>query len=241
MSSPEALTIQEVFPIIDHIAKSNHSLTMTKAYKGVLLHQDVSILSTRADSIVVQTSERKVCAILNGPVFLRSELFPHPLRAQVSDFNRVTGRISLTNFCFMLDDWRDRGNSRVQPLTPTYPLLWHNRASCRAYLENLAVDGVGLLVHSSCKKKGELSADAPVTLEVQLLPFTQNLMLKGTTAYVLTGPSPFTRVGVRLHPRPEEARLLESYIERCHDEIMNELDEMYVEVLKPWGTEHLYF
>lgn len=111
----------------------------------------------------------------------------------------------------------------------------------RAYLENISIDGMGILAYKLVEKGMKVKPGSNVQLDFQLFPDNKYTTLKGKIIYLNTIGGFFTTIGIQLFPKAKEAHQLEKYIAHRKQEILEELNLVYWEKIRPRGVENLYF
>jgi hypothetical protein len=183
-----------------------------------------------------------MCAALEGFVHLHSRLLPRPVVARLKGLNVSKGMFILSDFAYSSAEWKERQHERVRPKDPTYiSLRWKGKA-LRAPLVDISLNGMGIL---ACKtridKEVKIQPASSVRLDFQLPPNFKFTAVKGRVVYMHPINQSVAKSGLRLYPKAREVRSLEKYIAQRKDEIMQEIDQAYLELSKPWGPESQYF
>ena len=226
---------------IRSLDRQNATLEMHKSFKGIILEQDVSVHEITPDSITFQATNCKMCAALEGHVHLQSQQLPKTVVASVKDLNYNKGMFILSDFGYSDTDWKRRKQERVQPKKPIYVNLHWRRKSIRAPLDNISVGGMGVLGYKLFECGMKIEPRSNIKLDFQLLPDYKFVSVKGTVVYLYEMSSVFTRIGIELHTTAKEAQYLAKYVEQRKKEIMEELNQSFNELSKPWGVENLFF
>ncbi len=241
MSTNTVSITNDAITAIRSLGNQNFTLEMRKSFKGVILKQNVSVHEITPDCITFQATNCKMCAALEGHVHLHSRQFPKPVIARVKDLNYSKGMFILSDFDYSDTDWKRRKHERVQPLKPTYVNLHWRRRSIRAALDNISVSGMGILGYKLFECEIKIEPRSKIKLDFQLLPDYKFVSVKGTVVYLYEMSSVVTRIGIELHTTAKEAQYLAKYVEQRKKEIMEELNQSFNELSKPWGVENLYF
>jgi hypothetical protein len=206
-----------------------------------VLQQDVSILEVNPDDATFRTTNIKMSAALEGDVCLHSQLFPKPVMARLKSLDLRKGMLVLSGFAYIDNEWKKRQHERVRPKYPTYVTLYWKRKAVRECMENISINGMGLLAFKIFERGMGIQPGSNVQLEFQLPPDHKYTGLKGTVIFINTIGRYLTKIGIQLFPTAKEARLLEKYIVPRKQEILEELNQAYWELIKPKGVESLYF
>jgi len=241
MSSNYLPVVGDALSALRYHGQQNVSVELTKSFRGIVVRQDVNILEVNPEEATFRAPHIEKCPALEGDVYLHSRLFPKPVMAQLKSLNLSKGMLVLSDFTYVDAEWKKRQHERVQPKQPTYVNLHWKGDVVRTCLENISVDGMGLLAYKLIEKGMEIQPGSNVQLDFRLPPDHQYTALKGTIVYLNPIGRFLARIGIRLFPKAKETRLLEKYIAQRKQEILVELDRAYWEMSKPRGVENLYF
>jgi hypothetical protein len=136
---------------------------------------------------------------------------------------------------------KKRQHERVRPKHPTYVTLHWKRKAVRECIENISVNGMGILAFKIFERRMQIQPGSKVQLEFQLSPDHKYSGLSGKIIYINTIDRYLTTIGIQLFPTARESRLLEKYIAPREQEILEELNQAYSELIMPRGVESLYF
>lgn len=231
----------EIITVIDSLASQNSCLNVTKSYRGIILSEDVKIISVNNQRAVLQTFTSKICAAFAGCIHLHSPAFPRPVKARVKDVCISEGMLALSDFTYLESDWKNRLSERVQPKQPTYGFLMTNKSRFRASLKNISDNGLGLMVSTADERERHLQTNSSIKLEFQITPEYKWTALRGRIVYLIKVSKSLFRLGIQLQPSTQQARKLQKYITLRKKEIMNELDQAFLAAIAPMGVECQYF
>ena len=175
----------EIITVIDSLASQNSCLNVTKSYRGIILSEDVKIISVNYQRAVLQTFTSKICAAFAGCIHLHSPAFPRPVKARVKDVCISEGMLALSDFTYLESDWKNRLSERVQPKQPTYGFLMTNKSRFRASLKNISDNGLGLMVGTADEKEGHFQTNSSIKLEFQITPEYKWTALRGRIVYLI--------------------------------------------------------
>ena len=240
--SPNSLSVtDDVLSVIRHLGQQNANLELTKSFKGMLVHQDVSILEVSSDGATFRPTNIEMYAALEHEVYLHSQLLPKPVIARLKSINLNKDMFVLSGFAYTDIEWKNRQHERVQPKHPTYVNLRWKGKLFRPYMENISIGGMGILAFKVFETGMRIQPGSKVQLDFQLSPDCNFTALKGAVIYVNTTGSFSVKIGIRLFPKAQETRLLEKYVTQRQQEIIEELNQAYWELSRPGGVEQLYF
>lgn len=233
--------VDDVLSVLRCQCQQNAAIELTKSFRGLVLQQDVRVLEVNPDSATFRVTHTETCAALEGDVYLHSRLFPKPVMAKIKSLNLDNGMLVLSGFAYIDSELEKRQHERVRPKNPTYVTLhWKGKAH-RACLDNISVNGMGILAFKIFEKGMRIQPGSKVQLEFYLPPDYIYMAPKGTTIYINTIGRYLTKIGFRLFPTVRESRLLKEYIAPRKQEILEELKQEYWEMKRPRGIETLYF
>ena len=241
MSPNDLPAVDDVLSVIRYLGQQNAALELTKSFRGLVLQQDVSILEVNPTDVAFRTTNIEMSAVLEGDVYLHSQLFPKPVMAQFKNLDLRKGMLVLSGFAYIDNEWKKRQHARVRPKHPTYVTLHWKRKAVRECMDNISVNGMGILAFKIFERGIRIQPGSNVRLDFQLSPDHKYMALKGTIIYVNTIGRYLTTIGIRLFPTAKESRLLENYIAPRKQEILEELNQAYRELIMPRGVESLYF
>jgi hypothetical protein len=231
----------DVLSVIRYLGQQNVALELTKSYRGLVLQQDVSILEVTTQDATLRTTNSEMSAALEGDVYLHSQLFPKPVMAQLKSMDLKKGILVLSGFAYIDNELKKRQHERVRPKHPTYVTLHWKRKAVRECIENISVNGMGILAFKIFERRMQIQPGSKVQLEFQLSPDHKYSGLSGKIIYINTIDRYLTTIGIQLFPTARESRLLEKYIAPREQEILEELNQAYSELIMPRGVESLYF
>jgi hypothetical protein len=233
--------VDDVLSVIRYLGQQNATLELTKSYRGLVLQQDVSILEVTTEDATLRTTNLEMSAALKGNVYLHSQLFPKPVMARLKSLDLKKGSLVLSGFAYIDNELKKRQHERVRPKHPTYVTLHWKGKAVRECIENISVNGMGILAFKILEKGMRIQPGSKIQLDFHLSPDYKYTGLKGAVIYINSMESYLTTIGIQLFPTARESRLLEKYIAPRKQEIMEELNQAYWELIKPRGVESLYF
>lgn len=236
-----AHAVDDILSVIKYLGQRNDALKVTKSYRGLVLQQEVNILEVTGNDATLRTTNLEMSAALKGKVYLHSQLFPKPVIAQLKSLDLKKGILVLSDFAYIDNELKKRQHERVRPKHPTYVTLHWKSKAVRECIENISVNGMGILAFKFLEKGMRIQPGSKIQLEFQLSPDHNYTSLKGTVIYINSLDSYLTTIGIQLFPTIRESRLLEKYINPRKQEILEELNQAYWEMIKPKGVASLYF
>jgi hypothetical protein len=241
MSSDRDISSGEALDVLRSIERQNVTLKLTKSFRGISLNQDVSILEVDSSHAVLEATNLRMCAVLEGLTYLHGQELPKPLSARVVDLNIRRGIVILSDFSLVSAEWKARKHERVRQKFPTYVSLRCKSKPCRVPLEDVSLEGMGILAYQLDQRGVPLEPGGKICMDFQLAPGFRWSSVRGTVVYVQPRESSLARVGIQLYPDAKEARYLEGYIANRKKEILEEVTQVYMARSDPYSVINQYF
>lgn len=214
-------------------------LQLITAYQGVLLRQDVMLLAIDPHAATVQATNLKMCAVLQGSLYLNSPLFPRPMIARLFDLDLNAGVLVLSDLAY-LTAWHERQSVRVCQKSPVYVSLRCRKRAGRFPLIDISIGGMGILAYKIEATGLQIETGSPLRLDFDL-EYSRCTAVRGRVAYLKSLSPSLTRLGVCLYPTNHQAHSLEKHIAHREKEILAEIDRVYWQVKDSPGIESQYF
>jgi hypothetical protein len=227
--------------ILKTLQQQSTAIKMFQQFRGILLDQEVSILDVCPDSAVFQATNLKMCAVLEGLTYLQNGKFPKPLAGRVVDLSVRKGIVILSEFAFTRTEWKERKQDRVCQKNPAYVSLRSKRRVFRVPLENISVNGMGVLAYKILERGATVRPGSMVRLDFQLSSGYNWADIKGKIVHLQSIDKSMARIGIRLYPNDKEARSLARYVALRKREIMEEMDHAYMKQVEPRSVDCLFF
>ncbi len=241
MSSSGWAAANELLPVFESLLKQESILTLSNTYQGMMWYLDSRILSVNPDYAVVKVKDCKSFISPGKQIQLHSIAFSRPVKATLQDLNYDDGLLYLSGIAYSDRDWQPRYHERVEPKDPAYAILTFNRRQYRACIENISMNGQGLLIDKRYFKGSRIKLLSKIVLKFKLPPGYEWNTLKGSVVNLNTINDSLVRLGIRLHPNAQESRSLINYVANRKQEILDELDQNCFDKIVLHGVERLYF
>ena len=241
MSSSYMPVVGDALSAIEYLGQQNAALELTKSFQEIVLKQDVNILEVNSDHATFRATNIEIFAALEGDVTLHNQFFPKPVTAHLKDLSFNEGMLVLSGFEYCDVEWKERQYERVRPKNPSYVTLQWKRKEFRAPIENISANGMGILAYKLFEMGMKLQPGSNIHLDFQLPPNYKYTGLKGSIVYLQNIGRYSTKLGIQLFPKASEAHSLEKYVAQRKQEILGELDQLFLELSRPRGVECLYF
>jgi hypothetical protein len=221
------------------LPQKNQSLSLTKHYKGITINEDVRVVDIKPDCATIQATQREIFPCLVGEIHLHSQGFPQSIAGQIHPVDYAQGTFLLSDLAYM--DWKDRSFDRVQPKGSVYLNIHHNRETFRAFLEDISIDGMGILGNRVMDPSNQLRVGVKVKLEFQLDEEYNYANLAAMVVYRQKVGLQLVKFGLHLYPNAFQKRTLQRYISLRKDEILKEVHQTYIRSREPQRIENLFF
>ena len=239
MSSIPLPIVEDVTAVIGSLSQNDQIVKLTRQYKGITLAQEARIVEVTPDTATLQAKSSQRFPLLEGDIHLHNQALPHPVSARVRHINLEQGLMLLSDLAYA--DWKKRQTERVQPQKPTYVNLIYQRRTYRALIEDISVDGLGILANRNIDPKDRLQVGGKVNLKFQYSPEHAFSNLKGMLVYRQKIGLQLIKFGVHLYPEAVEKLILREIVAWRREEILLELDQIFSQPREPQRIENLYF
>ena len=239
MSSIPLPLVEDVTAVIGSLSQNDQIVKLTRQYKGITLAQEARIVEVTPDTATLQPTRTQRFPLLEGDIHLHNQAFPHPVSARIRHINLEQGLLLLSDLAYA--DWKKRQTERVQPQKPTYVNLLYRRHTYRALIEDISLDGLGILANRSIDPNDRLQVGGKVSLKFQVAPGYSFNNLKGMLVYRQKVGLQLVKFGIHLYPDSGEKLVLQAIIDQRREEILQELDQLISQPREPQRVENLYF
>lgn len=227
--------------LLSSLARHQAPLSMSHPFHGVVLTQDLSLISLNPDSALVRVGRQWLATGPGERIYLHSPMVTEVLAARVMGINSQSGELSLGDFSLQERPWAERGHERVQPRLPIHATVRWNEQSFSAALEDFSVNGAGLLAYKLRERGMDLQVGQALKLDFDLHQPRTHLALPARLANIRYHGGHLACLGIVTYPTINQARSIGRFIEQRKVEILAELDEMYQQTFQPQSVKELYF
>ena len=238
----EQLTQINVLTVLERLASQDIPLTLTRFFEGLLLKQDVHLMSVNQDTAVFQADDLKIIAAPGGrKIQLHHWAFARPIRARLHKLAIDACSFVLCDLAWGQTGWKERSRDRVQPKRPIYCTMSGEFGEVKAAIMDVDACGIGVLAKCKTGDETGLVEGARVQLDFAVPPKWKWQRLPGKVVNQAPVNLSLNRVGIQLQPKPGQARFLEQYTTRRKEEILGALEQAYLLMQEPRRVEDLYF
>jgi len=239
MLSANPTTTEAITAAFDNLPQKDPSISLTKYYKGITLREDIRVVDIQPDCATIRASRREIFPCLEGEIHLHSQIFPKSFSGRIRPIDYSQGTFLLSDLAYA--EWKDRSFERVHPKDCIYVNLHHNRGTCRAFLKDISVDGMGILGYKAIDLFNQFGVGLKVTLDFRLSEGEPLAILVGKLVYRQKTRSELVKFGLILSPNDHQKHTLQQYISRRKDDILEEIYQVYIRSWEPYRVENLYF
>jgi len=233
--------VNGAFPFLESIPNSNQPFILSVPYKGMILAQEVKALQFGKDMGVFQLPNQHLCASLKDRAYLRGNTLARPVVARVAEIDPQRRSITLTGFKTSPNPWKERTCERVQPAQPIRVFLTCRGQHCYSTLDDISLNGMGVLIYSSPEKDLILKRMENIRVSFSLPDDPSVYRLDGSMVYFTQMSHTLAKLGLHFEPsRPLRARL-DRYIEHRSMELLRELEISWAKEQEPRGSMDLYY
>jgi len=214
----------DAFNVITRLAEKKLPLYLSLPYKGLALPQELQILDIQEDQVTIQAPHQGGNLLVGDFIFLHSQEIMQTLAARLVEINLPTGQLRLSELVYLGTPWKERSDMRVEPKDPIMVDVRSASMTYRACMENLSLNGAGLLAYKAIERGVLLEPQQRVLLDFELPPEHRRILIRGVVANLHLVGKTLVRVGVHILPSVIKNRWLQRYILWRKNEILEELE-----------------
>ena len=227
--------------LLAHLAERKIPLQLSLPYKGIALPQDLQILDIQEGKITIQAPNHQINFLIGDFIFLHSQETAQTMAGRLVDINLPAGRLKLSEVVYLDTPWKERSDMRVEPKDPIMVDVCSGSVAYRACIENLSLNGAGLLAYKVIERGVPLEPQQRVLLDFEIPPEHRRLVIRGVIANLHLLGDTLVRIGVHILPSILKKRLLQHYILWRKNEIIEELERSTLEENRYPTVVNLYF
>jgi hypothetical protein len=227
--------------LLSRLAEKNVPLQLSMPYKGMALAQELHILDIQDGMITMQAPNQQINYLIGDFIFLHSQEIAQTIAARLAEINFLAGVMKLSEVIYLGTPWKERSDTRVEPKEPIMVDVRSGAIAYRACIENLSLNGAGLLAYKVIEKGVPLEPQQRVLIDFELPPDHGRMVVRGVIANLHLLGDTLVRIGVHILPSMLKKESLQRYIYSRKNEIMEELDRTYLEENRYSTVVNLYF
>lgn len=241
MNRNQIIHNNDAIDLLTRLAEKNTPLQLSMPYKGMALAQDLHILDIQDGKITMQAPNQRDNFLIGDFVFLHSQEIAQTVAARLSEINFHAGVMKLSEVVYLGTPWKERSDTRVEPNEPIMVDVRSGSIAYRACIENLSLNGAGLLAYKVIEKGVPLEPQQRVLIDFELPPDHRRMVIRGVIANLHLLGDTLVRIGVHILPSILKKGLLQRYILSRKNEIQEELDRTNLEEYRFSTVVNLYF
>ncbi len=231
-----------IIATIERLAQQGSAFTLTRFYRGLLLSQEVRILTVLQNSATFRTyNVTRLAPSEEGCFQLHHPVLDRPVRACLRHCSFDNNTFVLSDFAYLSRKWKERSHDRVQPQIPTIISLRCELLRIHAICSDISVKGMGVLAQRSPRLAAQLVVGKGILIDSPFFLEYRGKRLKGTVVSLSPVGPLLVRIGIQVDPDSNQALRLERYVAQRKEEIMGELGRAYLRALEPRRVEDLFF
>jgi len=231
----------DAIELLTRLAEKKIPLQLSMPYKGMTLAQELQILDIQEGRVTIQAPNKQANFLVGDFVFLHAQEIAQTMAGRLVDINLSDGRLKLSEVVYLDTLWKERTDMRVEPKDPIMVDVRSGSIAYRACVENLSVNGAGLLAYKVIERGVPLEPQQRVLLDFELPPEHRRLVIRSVIANLHLLGDTLVRIGVHILPSEFKKRLLQRYILWRKNEIIEELEKNSLEENKYPTVVNLYF
>jgi len=210
-------------------------LQLLNSYRGLPIAYEASIITISQGYLACKVHEyQAVCMALEGKTYVQSSLLPEILQARPVAVDVLKKEAILTEFVGVGQSVGKRTAVRVQPKEPADVEIYDGEHRIPGKLADISSSGVGVFTFATYIY-GDLmfTKNSDVFVDVRLPGFDQILRFEGKINSVAHQKGTFLhRLGVKIQPNPAAEPILQAYVNRRQEEVMQELRAIYESMVR---------
>jgi len=227
--------------ILTRLAEKKIPLYLSQPYKGMVLPQELQILNIQEGQVTIQAPNQGCNFLVGDFIFLHSQEITQTLVARLVEINLPTGQLRLSELVYLGTPWKERSDMRVEPKDPIMVDVRTASMTYRACMENLSLNGAGLLAYKAIERGIPLEPQQRVLLDFEIPPEHRRIVVRGVIANLHLLGETLVRIGVHILPSVIKKHWLQRYILWRKNEILEELKRNSFEENRNSTVVNLYF
>ena len=219
----------ELLNIFSSLRSQCKPVTMYNTYRGLPFNYDADILAVEQGNVATRVDKHQAISMaLEGRTHLQASILPQVIRANVVDVDFKKKQAILNAFNAVGDTVGKRIKVRVQPSESLEAVIYDGRRLIRGRIADLSANGMCIFTFSAYMYGLSFGVDREVNVEFK--PPSADAI--GRTLGVITNISDqdgsyLQRLGIKIFPSPEIEPLLEAYINKQQQVILQEMELTY--------------
>lgn len=219
----------ELINIFSSLRNEQKPVTMYNTYRGLPFNYDADILAVEQGNIATRVHRHQAISMaMEGCTHLHASTFPQVIRANVVEVDFRKKQAVLNDFSAAGDSVGKRINVRVQPSESLEAEIYDGRRQIRGRIADLSANGMCIFTYSAYMYVLSFGVNREVNVDFK--PPSAEAIIR--TSGVITNISDqqgsyLHRLGLKIFPSPEIEPLLEEYITKQQQAILQEMELTY--------------
>jgi hypothetical protein len=211
--------------------------------KGLLLKESVVVCDCSPDQVEAQSSNiSHFCTgNFNYPLFIKLNRDNKALSCRLSDLLVYSGRLILSDFRQLDQNWIDRQSDRVQPRLPIFLSVINGKKTIKANLFDLSLTGICVLLDKNSLGDTDNLLDSKLQILLPLPTSKTICNINGTVVQCRSIGDNLLRLGMNITMGAKERTIVAHYLADRKREILDELFINFTGLLNYRETKDQYF
>jgi hypothetical protein len=219
----------ELLNIFSSLISEQKPVTMYNTYRGLPFNYDADILAVEKGSIVTHVHRHQAVSMaLEGRTHLSSSTLPEVIRANVVEVDFRKKQATLNEFIGVGDAVGKRTNVRVQPDVSLEAEIYDGRRRIRGRIADLSASGMCIFTFAA--DMYGLSFRLGWEVYIDFMPPNTDTMVRflGVITNINYHDGLYLhRLGLKNYPNPEIKPLIEEYVVKQQQVILDEIELTY--------------
>jgi len=162
---------QEICILLRRVVSQPKTISLLNSYCALPISYPILELSVEDDTVIVKAEQiQLLCMSRDKYTYLRNDLFPSIIKAQVLDIDYKTDQALLNNFTYHQPNINRRQQVRIEPSQPIIGIYYTNDENITTVCQivDISLDGTCILVKEEDVFPGRLTAGMSLTIHFRL-------------------------------------------------------------------------
>ena len=219
----------ELMGIFSNLVSGKTPVTMYNTYRGLPFNHAADILRVEQGNITTRVHRHQAVSMaLEGRTYLQGSTLPEVIRANVVEVDYRYKQAVLSDFIGVGDAVGNRTKVRVQPSEPLEAEISDGRRSIRVKVADLSANGLCIFTFSASMYTLYFGLDREVFVDFTPPSLDSVVRFLGVVTNISAQEGSYLhRLGLKIFPNPEIQPLLEEYVTKQQQVILQEMEQTY--------------
>jgi hypothetical protein len=219
----------EFLNIFSSLISEQKPVTMYNTYRGLPFNYDADILSVDEGNVAARVHRHQTISMaLEGRTHVHSSMLPQTVRANVVEVDFRKKQAILNEFSGVGDAVGKRISVRIQPSEALEAEIYDGRRQIRGWIADLSTNGMCIFTYSAYMYVLSFGIDREVNVDFKPPSADAIVRFSGVITNINDQHGSYLhRLGLKVFPNPEIQPLLEEYITKQQQSILNEMELTY--------------